>query len=83
MHIIFEILVSTFFLLLERLSAPFGVHFEAILSSNYALFLQTSFFKKYAFPVDETILFEVREGPISVLVRNMFQSFCQARCSSF
>ena len=83
----FDVFFSSFFrsafgsvfFALERPSAPFWVHFGVILRSNSLLFLSKSFFEKHAFRVDETILFEVREGPISVLFRNIFQSFCQAR----
>ena len=44
LHIIFEIPLSTFFLLLEHPSGPFGVHFGAILSSKSLLVLKKSFF---------------------------------------
>ena len=62
---------EAFFFALERPSAPFWLHFGVILRSNSSLFLSKSFFEKHAFRVDETILFEVREGSISVLFRDI------------
>ena len=63
---------EAFFFALERPSAPFWIQFGVILRSNSSLFLNNSFFEKHAFRVDETILFEVREGSISVLFDNIF-----------
>ena len=61
---------EAFFFALERPSGPFWVQFGVILMSNSSLFLSKSFFEKHAFRVDETILFKVREGSISVLFCN-------------
>ena len=62
---------EAFFFALERPSGPFWVQFGVILKSNSSLFLSKSFFEKHAFRVDETILFKVREGSISVLFCNI------------
>ena len=76
----FDVFFSSFFrsafgsvfFALERPSAPFWVHFGVILRSNSSLFLSKSFFEKHAFRVDETILFKVREGSISVHFYDIF-----------
>ena len=63
---------EAFFFALERPSGPFWVQFGVILRSNSSLFLSKSFFEKHAFRVDETILFKVREGSISLHFYDIF-----------
>ena len=63
---------EAFFFALERPSAPFWLHFGVMLLSNSSLFLNNSFFEKHAFRVDETILFKVREGSISLHFYDIF-----------
>ena len=63
---------EAFFFALERPSGPFCVQFGVILRSNSSLFLSKSFFEKHAFRVDETILFKVREGSISLHFYDIF-----------
>ena len=75
---VFVVSSEAFFWVLERLSAPFWAHVGVILRSDSLLFSNKSLFKNCVFRVDETILFKVREGSISVLFRSNFGLFCQA-----
>ena len=62
---------ESLFLLPNGLSAPIWLHFEVILRSILCHFLNGSLFQKHAFRLDETVVFEVLEGWISVLFRNI------------
>ena len=57
----------------NRLSGPTWVHFRVIFRSNCNLFLDLALFGEQAFRLDETIVFEVLGGLISVFFCNISQ----------
>ena len=70
---VFETLFEVFFPPPNRFWAPIWVHFKVILKSISCLFLNILLLGKHTFCLDETIVFEVFGGCISVLFRNISQ----------
>ena len=66
---LFVVSSAALFLVLERVSGLFFVHFSVILKSNSSLFVHESLFQKHVFRLHETIHFEICQAWIFVLFR--------------
>ena len=60
---------AALFLVLERVSGLFWVHFRVILKSDSSLFVHESLFQKHVFRLHETIHFQICQAWVSVLFR--------------
>ena len=70
---VFKMLFKAYFVPPTRLSRPTWVHFRVIFGSNWDVFLDMALVGKHALRLDETIIFEVLSGLISVLFCNVSQ----------
>ena len=66
---VFAVSSAALFLVLERVSGLFWLHFRVILKSDSSLFVHESLFQKHVFRLHETIHFEICQAWISVLFR--------------
>ena len=70
---VFNMLFKALFGPPNRPLGPTWVHFRVLFTPNCCLFRDMALFGKYAFRLDETIVFEVLGGLISVLFCNISQ----------
>ena len=66
---VFVVSSAALFLVLERVSGLFWVHFRVILKSDSSLFVHDSLFQKHVFRLHETIHFQIWQAWVSVLFR--------------